>query len=227
MEDFSCGSVRPVMWDYVEGGLDEVDRIGIGYHLQECPECELRRKEVRSLRTGLRQLPVLQVPPIVATRLNVIASRERSRRAVRHDIQSWFTELRSRVQLIIDNLLRPLAVPAAGGILASSLCFGAIMNNLHVHPQWDNDVPIGISSDVDFAEISPFSSGSQDIKVLLSLDANGNVTDYAPQGASVTHDEIQQIGNLVLYSTFTPAIRGGRRVSSKRYWLASHISVRG
>jgi hypothetical protein len=215
------------MWDYVEGGLDEVERIGIGYHLQECSSCELHRKEVRSVRTGLRQLPVRQPPALVSTRLRVIASRERSRQAVRHDIQSWASELRSRIRLLFDNLLRPLAVPAAGGILASSICFGTIMNNLHVHAEWGNDVPIGISSDVDFADISPFTSGSQDIKVLLTLDAQGNVTDYAPQNTTVTHDEIQQIGNLVLYSSFTPAIRGGRRVSSKRYWLASHISVRG
>lgn len=228
MEDFSCGSVRPVMWDYVEGIVDEVDRIGIGYHLRECRDCELHRKEVRSLRMGLRHLPVPQVPSMVTTRLKVIASRERSRQLVRRDLQSWAAELRSRAKLVFDNLLRPLAVPAAGGILASSICFGTIMNNLHVHVQWDNDVPIGISTDVGIEDISPFSSGSQDFKVLLSLDGDGNVTDFeVPQTAKVTSDEIQQIGNLVLYSTFTPAMRGGRRVSSKRYFLLSHISVRG
>ncbi|MDE3195089.1 MAG: zf-HC2 domain-containing protein, partial [Acidobacteriota bacterium] len=198
------------MWDYIEGGLDEVDRIGIGYHLRGCRDCELHYEETRSLRKGLRKLPVPQIPPMVNMRLKVIASRERSRQVVRRDLQSWVSDQISRIRLTIDNLLRPLAVPAAGGILASSICFGAIMNNLHVHPEWDNDVPIGVSSDVDFAEVSPFTAGSQDIKVLLSLDAEGNVTDFSiPQTPKFTPDEIQQIGNLVLYSAFTPAIRDG------------------
>src|SRR5215469_8032316 len=106
MEDFSCGSVRPVMWDYVEGMLDEVDRIGIGYHLQECRDCDLHRKEVRSMRTGLRHLPVPQVPPMLNTRIRVIASRERSRQMMRQDLKSWASELWSRATLLFDNLLR-------------------------------------------------------------------------------------------------------------------------
>jgi hypothetical protein len=228
MEDFSCKSVRRSMWDYVTGGLDDVDRQLVGYHVQDCRDCDLHRKEVRSLRSGLRNLPVMHVPPILNTRLRVIASRERSRQLVRQDFQSWMKELKRQAWLLFDNLLKPFAVPAAGGILASFLCFGVIVDTLHIGPDWQNDLPLGISTEVAIDELSPFSCGHKDVMVQLSVDSDGKVTDYElPQAAHASPEELQEIGNLVLYSTFTPAVRSGWRVSSKRWIIMSHISVKG
>ena len=90
-------------------------------HLGECRECALHRAEVRSLRTGLKSLPEKSVVSAAATRLRVIASRERSRQALRRDLAARLRDLRSRAKLMFDNLLRPIAVPAAGGMLASFL----------------------------------------------------------------------------------------------------------
>jgi hypothetical protein len=62
----------------------------------------------------------------------------------------------------------------------------------------------------------------------LSVDSNGKVTDWQlrPTGAASPED-IREIGNLVLYSTFTPAVRSGWPVSSKRVVFMSHINVKG
>jgi hypothetical protein len=228
MEDFGCKSVRRSMWDYVAGSLDEVDRHGVRYHVQDCRDCELHRQEVRSLRSGLKSLPPLHAPAMLNTRLRVIASRERSRRLVRRDFQTWLSEQKSRARLFFDNLLRPFAVPAAGGILASFLCFGVIVDTLHIVPEWQKDLPMGISTEVHFEELSPFINGRQDVLVQLSVDSRGRVTDYELLHAEhASPEEIQEIGNLVLYSTFTPAVRSGWPVSSKRIVFMSHINVRG
>jgi len=228
MEDFTCKSVRQSLWDYVAGVLDEVDSHGVRYHLQACRECELRRVEVRSMRTGLRHLPVAQAPSMLDTRLRVTASRERARHVRLRDFHARFQDFRRRFQVSFDNLLKPFAVPAAGGILASFLCFGVILGNLYVAPVWENDLPIGVSTDVSIDELSPFDCGRKDVLVKLSVDSEGHVTDYELQpDKHASPEEMQEIGNLVLYSTFNPAVRSGRRVSSKRLFFLSHISVRG
>src|SRR5207248_5985097 len=122
--------VRDSLWDYAAGVLTEGERMSIAEHLGDCRECDLYSVEVVSLRTGLKNLPLRSVPPLLATRVQVIASRERSRRLGRLDFAACLKELRWRAKLLFDNLLRPLAVPAAGGIFASFLCFGVIVDTL-------------------------------------------------------------------------------------------------
>ena len=228
MNELNCSAVRSSLWDYTSGTIDERDRAEIESHLRECRECVLHRGEVRSLRQGLNNLPALGVPELLNTRLRVLASRDRSRRLERRDFASWVAEQGSRFRLFFDNLLRPFAVPAAGGILASVLCFGTVLDTLHVMPEWDNDIPLGISTEVAIDELSPFSCGGHDVKVQLSVDSTGNVTDYElPDSGHASPEELQEIGNLVLYSSFSPAVRAGRAVASKRFVIISHISVKG
>jgi len=120
MEDTTCKSVRSALWDYTAGTLEQSDGRLVEVHLGECRECNLHRAEVRSLRTGLKHLPGKTVSPLLRTKLRVIASRERSRQALRRDLAARMVEFRSRAKLAFDNLLRPIAVPVAGGVLASS-----------------------------------------------------------------------------------------------------------
>jgi hypothetical protein len=208
--------------------IDESVRQSIDAHLEQCRECVLHRSEARSLRSGLRHLAPVKVPQILNTRLRVLASRDRSRRLVRRDLASWLKEQRSRAKLFFDNLLRPFALPAAGGILASGLCFGVVVDNIHVPMDWENDLPIGVSTEIAIDELSPFSCNGRDVMVQLSVDSTGHVTDYElPQAADASSDELQEIGNLVLYSTFSPAVRMGRRVASKRMFYIRHISIKG
>ncbi len=202
-------------------------RHGIAAHLNDCQECSLHVREVRSLRSGLRHLPQVQVPSILTTRLLIAASRDRSRRLARRDFSAWLRFRKSRARLFFDNLLKPFAVPAAGGILTSFLCFGMLIDTLHVTPHWDDEIPLGMFTEVKIDELSPFSCGSRDVMVQLTVDAQGNVTDYAVPSATASAEEKQEIGNLVLYSTFTPATRFGQAVSSKRLLFISHMSVKG
>jgi hypothetical protein len=229
METMSCKAVRESLWDYTSGILAEEERAGIESHLSDCRECVLHRVEVRSMRSGLRHLPSVNVPELLNTRLRVLASRDRSRRLVRRDFASWLTEQKFRLRLVFDNLFRPFALPAAGGILASCLCFGTVVDTLHVGPEWQNDLPLGISSEVAIDELSPFSCDGKDVMVQLSVDSDGKVTDFElqPERSHASPEELHEIGNLVLYSKFSPAVRLGRPVASKRLFYIQHSSVKG
>jgi hypothetical protein len=137
-------------------------------------------------------------------------------------------ELRSRARLIFDNLLRPIAVPAAGGMLASFLCFGAIVDTLHIHPEWQNDIPVGLFTVATIDDASPFSVNGKDVIVQLTIDEKGAVSDFeVPQGAVSSPDDLREIGNLVLYSSFIPATAFGQRVTGKVLVNIHHINIRG
>jgi hypothetical protein len=226
MEELNCNSVRESLWDYMAETLQEEQREGVARHLDGCRDCDLHRAEVLSLRTGFKGLPRKEVSPLLATRLRVIASRERSRQVLRQDLAARLADLRARIRLNFDNLLRPIAVPAAGGILASLFCFGVIVDSLHVRSDWDNDIPIGLYTNVILDDVTPFSVGGNDVMVQLTVDPNGNVSDFTVPSGNVSADEMREIGNLVLYSSFIPATAFGQPVSGKILVGINHINVR-
>ena len=186
--------------------------------------------DLNSENPGLRHLPVRKVPPLLNMRLRVLASREQARRITHSNLRTRLAHFASRAWLFFNNLLKPLAVPAAGGLLASSLCFVTIVNNLHLHGLrgLQDDIPINFSSAVSIGDVSPFSVGGQAVLVELSIDSTGQVTDYTlPFTPHPSGDQLQEIGNLVLFSTFTPAMRLGRPVASKQLFYIDSVSVKG
>lgn len=232
MEELNCRLVRSSLGDYVSNELGASARASIESHLRECRECDLHRLESASLRSGLRHLPLRQPPALLRTRLKVVASRERSRVVSGQRLPFWVRDKAWRVRLFFDHLLRPFAVPAAGGLCASFICFGLLIDNLQLRPVWEGmvwngTVPRELSTEAAIAEVSPFCTSQGDVMVQLTVDESGHVTDYAaPQGV-FTPAELQEIGNLVLYSTFTPATRFGRPISSRFLFRMSHVSVKG
>jgi hypothetical protein len=232
MEERNCKSIRDnLLWDYAAQRLTPAESDAVDAHLSVCRECETSFIDFSSMSRGFRHLPHASMPPLVGTSLQVLASRERSRRLLRLDPAAWLRDKLISIKVSIDNLLRPFAVPATGGILASCLCFSLIAHTLQLRPYMigEDDMPVALYTQVMIDDLSPFSfsKSQKDVTVQLTVDANGKVTDFAtPQGNNPTPDDLRQIGSLVLYSTFTPATRFGQRVSSKVLFAISHVSVR-
>jgi hypothetical protein len=233
MEELNCKTVRQNLWDYATQSLAQpgedaiVDATRMGEHLDLCRECDRSLADVSSLRKGFRHLPVQAVPPLVATRLQVIASRERSRKLLRMNPGAWLRDKLSSAMMAFNHFLRPFAVPATGGLLASCLCFALIAHTLQLRPYLvGDDTPIGLFSDMTIDDVSPFSFPGKDVTLQVTVDASGKVADYAmAQGARPTPEEFEQIGSFLLYSTFTPAMRSGEPVSSKRVFAIRHYTV--
>jgi hypothetical protein len=231
VDELNCNSVRSALWDYAAETLGESERESVTIHLRNCRECSLHRAEVRSLRTGLKTLPEKNVSSLLSTRLKVVASRERSRMLLRRDLAARLSDLRSSAKLLFDNLLRPLAVPATGGILASFFCIAMILNTLHFHPEWQPDIPVSLFTQVTIEGLSPFSVDGPDVTMQLTVDPSGAVSDFElPDGdntRTASPQEMKEIGNMVLFSTFTPATSFGQRVSGKIVVGSRHINIRG
>jgi hypothetical protein len=173
-----------------------------------------------SPRQALLDLPVAPTPPELTARLRVIASHERRRRLHRH---RWL----ERVWLESNDLLKPLAVPAFGGLLSSVLLFSFLMNTLNVQQYLSKDIPLGIYTQVSVDELSPFGGSGGDVIVEVTIDRTGRVSDYSLPNGKVSEDQLRQIGNLILFSTFRPATAYGQPVSGKILVALHHINIRG
>jgi hypothetical protein len=216
----TCKSIQSLLWDSPD--LKDDGRAAVAAHLAECGECELERRRIRALSAGLHNLPVKHVPALATTRLQVLASYR-----VQGRLPGRFQQFRSRALLAFDNLLRPLAVPAAGGLMASFLCFSVIVDTLQYRPDLGLDIPVGLFTQVTMDEPSPFGCLGDDVRVQLTVDASGKVIDFTLPRGGASPDQMQDIGNLVLYSTFKPATSFGQRVSAKILVDIHHMNVRG
>jgi len=230
MEDQNCNSYLNQLWDLASGRLARHKRDRLEAHLVACETCQEQEGDVKFLGAGLRALPRKNPPAILAVRLAVAASREHSRRKLRNSVATWFRDLPARARMTLDNVLKPLAIPATGGILASFLCFFVIIDALHIDYYPGMEAPLGYYTEVVLDDISPFEThpakDGRDVLVQLTVDEQGSVRDFTPIG-NVSAAEMQEIGNLVLYSSFRPATRFGRPVTGKILFNIQHCRVKG
>ncbi|MGI8991720.1 MAG: anti-sigma factor family protein [Bryobacteraceae bacterium] len=212
----SCENVQKSLSAFLDGEIDREERERVSFHLAGCRDCTSYSQELDSVRALMLELPVLQCPPRLQTALRVIASRERTRR-------SW----RDRASLAVHNIMRPLAVPAAGGLLCAFLLFAVLCDGIGRAGSLGNDVPSGLFTQVTVEDPSPFGCSGRDVMVELTIDRHGNVADYSVPGGKLSRDEMREMGNLILFTSFNPATAYGLPLSSKVMVSFRHINVRG
>jgi hypothetical protein len=176
--------------------------------------------ENHPVRRALQEMPQVRVPADLTARLRVIASHERTRRVRRF---AWL----ERLGLEFNHLLKPLAVPAAGGLLSTMMLFFALVDTLNIQRYVIGDVPIGVRTQVMVDDFSPFAPNTEDLMVEVSVNEKGAVTDFSVPGGKLDRAQMLQLGNLVLYSTFTPATAYGKPIPGKLLVSFHHINVRG
>jgi hypothetical protein len=133
----------------------------------------------------------------------------------------WWATIRLR----LNQLLRPLAVPAAGGVISSLMFFAILTPSFTVHANTRNDVPLRYTQ-VAVVDPSPFGFDGRDIMVEVTVDESGTVSDYAVQGGTLTKDEMKEVANFILFTSFKAARAFGQPVSSKLLLSITHIDVR-
>lgn len=213
-----CSKVRTSLSAMNDFRQSELERAAVAQHLAGCTECEQYQQEIAYGTLGLRELAPQRPPVDLTYRLRVLASHERARMIAG---SNWFSLLRFR----LNQILRPLAVPAAGGLFASLLSFAILAPSFTVHASNVNDVPIGWYTPAAIADPSPFTFHAPDIMVELTIDEKGNVSDYSIPSGKMTRDEMRAIGNVVLFTSFRAATANGRPVTTKQLFNIAHIDV--
>lgn len=240
-----CERVQERISWFLDHRLAAAEREEVSAHLKSCPSCSAHLQSIESVRAALRGLNQPPVPVALVTRLRVLASHERERQLARASFSTRLRHWADSASLLFDNLMRPLAVPLAGGILSALLLFGMLVPNLSFHHNftddqqlWASSAPGGrlVESLPGYGAPTWFWTGNSpepwldssnpvvdgdDTVLELTIDATGRVSDYSVSRGQLT----PEMQSIILFSRFTPATQYGRPTSGKAS-IVFHIRAR-
>ena len=224
----SCQSVRKVLAVYCDHCLSRSEEAEVKAHLAECPDCHIRYEQLLQVRVALRAMPRLRTPQKLATELQVLASRERVRQMNHSTWKSMWHEWAARVRLVVDNAMRPMALPVAGGLVSALFLFSMLVPSLQSLRGPLNDTPTGFYTEPSIATTSPFGV-SDEVVVELIINEEGRIVDYAVRDRQLSREVMSQIGNMILFTSVNPATAFGYPTSGRLLvsFRRSHIVVRG
>ena len=211
---------------YLDNRLAEPERRNVALHLAACRECATRHERMLELRRNLRSLPVAFAPAGLATDLQVLASRELVRQRSRSSFSARMLFWMDWARLLIDNLMRPLALPAVGGGLTSALFILGMLTNLGYLRSAAKDTPSTLYTEASVVKMAAFTShinSGDDTVIEVQIDGRGRMVDYNVLQGQMTGE----MGNLLLFATFTPATMFLQPTSGKVIIRRSQIVVKG
>ena len=207
--------------------LPAVERQAIEAHLHTCLSCRQELAQGMRLRESLRALPRRTPPPDLAVKLRVMASKH-----LQPPAQSWLGRTSDRLLLEFENMMRPLAVPLAGGLISAIFLFAMLVPSLAVNLRFTHDIPTGLMTDATLKSAAPISFDSGEAVVDVTVDEEGHMIDYSivsdrtrEENASFCHS----IANYLLFTTFTPPTAFGQPVPGtiRLTFRSNYVSVRG
>jgi hypothetical protein len=217
----TCQSVQYSLSAHLDGYLPEEKKQRLLLHLACCEDCAQVSEQLLQLRRVLRQLPAFAPPEELAISLSVLASKERVRRLAQKTPAARLANWGQRARFWVDNMMRPMALPFAGGFISAVVLFSMLMPNILLHRTTEaNDVPTGLSTEVTIKSLAPFGfNNDDDVVVEVMVDGQGRMVDYsiAAHGQSPGKDPklSRSIGNNLLFTEFTPATSFGQPTNSK------------
>lgn len=225
-----CGSAKRRLSDYVDGVVSVEERRLLKSHFDVCRDCALQSERYGELRRNLRSLPGRMPPPDLATRLRVVASKVRMESIT--GASPW-RRWRDRLQLSLQNMMRPLAVPAVGGLCSAVFLFSTLAPTFRPSFLFSDvgDIPTMLATQPMLKYTAPIAFSDRNAVVDLRLDNQGRVVDFTIVSApgEQTENLRRHIENHILFTEFWPATTFGRGVPSTiRISFSSYgIEVKG
>jgi hypothetical protein len=230
-----CQQVKLMLSAFQDGCVVDSERRSIVAHLDRCGECSLHLGQLEMVRQSLRAAPRRPMPAHLSFALRSLASREATRQRYYAGFRGFVRGLGERAGLFATNLMRPLALPAAGGLASAVFLFSMVMTNfqdiVRDHP---NDVRLAaIATDASVRNILFEMSEDSEITLDILVDEQGRVVDYTfPDGAGEikTAPMRRKLESTLLLTEFTPATTFGRAVSGwvrVKFSGRSEIDVKG
>jgi len=182
------------------------------------------QRENELLLNSLRSLPARIPPNQLTTRLRVMASRERARR-LRHAAGPF-----DYLRIWADNLMRPLALPFAGGLVSAIVLFSMLVPGLPSISRTafaDSDVPTILYTEASLKSPLPFGLHDDEIIIDLLIDEEGCVIDYTLPPGPMNPAIRRNIENNLLFARFNPATTFGRAMPARLRFRLSQIEVKG
>jgi hypothetical protein len=226
-----CWSVRQRVSDYLDDTVSAEEQRALKGHLNGCRECALESDRYSELREKLRSLPQRVPPADLTTRLRVVASKVRMES---FGGASPWRRWRDRLELSLHNLMRPLALPAVGGLCSAVFLFSTLvpMFKSAFAMSGSGDIPTMLTTQPMLKYMAPVAfANNGDAVVDLQLDDQGQIVNFTIVSAPGQQSETlrRSIENNLLFTEFWPATAFGRGVAGtiRISFRSSRIDVRG
>jgi hypothetical protein len=218
----SCENVQELISSLLDQRATEGEREYALAHLESCRGCSAHYEMMQGMRASLRKLERVAVPVQLQQELRVMASHARARQLARVSWSARFGNWSSRLQLCFDNLMRPLALPFAGGIMSAILLFAMWVPTMGSPYTPLSDVTAPIYTPPEWRD-NPRVGAGPDMVVTLLIDERGNVADYYVNDGKVS----PELTDMILLQKFKPATLFGQRTWGKVVFSRSEIKVKG
>lgn len=227
----NCREAQHYLPGYVDGAVPARDRAHLRQHLDSCSSCRRELERYRVLASQLANVEPVIAPADLAMRIRVKASRKRNR---------WPVGVWNQTNLIAQNILKPLAFPATGGVLAAIAIFLFVTQGMLVGlpvSSAADDLPLNLVQPAELESLAPFPIADIDVDgrastgaLLLeaTVDAQGQVVYYKILSGPTNPELQRQIDQLLLFSRFRPQSEFGRPMGGGRVLLNfSEVRVHG
>ena len=238
-----CTMVRKNLAGYLDDALTGEERLrerpAIRQHLEQCSACREELQSFRKLAVLLSRVPKNVPPADLAVRIKVAAAQAQQSQ----DWASRFRNFREHAGIVLDNVFRPLTVPATGGLFSAMLVFvlalQMIVPGITVRAV-ENDVPINLMRPAELISLSDYPQSwapeQHDLELSLphgllvdvTVDAQGHMTDYQILSGPNSLELRRQLDQMLLFSRFSPMLSFGRPTAGGHVVLSfSAVRVRG
>jgi hypothetical protein len=214
----SCVEIRNHFSDYLDDLCEAEARKSIRFHLAYCESCREELDQWQALQADLRALPRRQVPAEVALRLRVEMSKQTRQNPL------WAFGVH------VENLLKPLLIPATGGVLTAVICFCLFMGSYVVPVSNVPDVPLQqLITPPRVAALAPmdFSTGDNALVLVTQIDSLGRAKGYRVLSGQNSPELTQHLDRMIYFSVFQPATNFGKPTDGEVVLSLRRITVRG
>jgi hypothetical protein len=238
-----CPTVRANLAGYMDDAIDGAaqvrNRVQVREHLDGCAGCREELERFRKLSALLSRVPRSLPPVDLATRIRVAAAQSPDRQ----DAPSTWSRMRDRAEILLDNVFRPITLPATGGFVSAILVFVVVLQlivpGITVRAV-QNDVPLNILRPAELVTLSDYPQAwapeQHDSELALphgllldvTVDAHGGMAGYQIISGPHSVDLRHQLDQMLLFSRFRPMMSFGRPTAGGHVILSfSAVHVRG
>ena len=221
-----CPEAKRLFSPYLDGAVSGTEMLALHDHLSGCPNCHREYQALHRTQQLLSSVGRPKPPADLGLKLRLAISRE-----VAAAKRSRFEGLKVRLQNAFDAFM----VPATAGFVTAFVLFGIAMMYF-VAPsslRADNDVPLVMVNTGPELQPSAFGMTMDSIEddslvIEAYVDANGRVQDYRIlSDAGNSKEVLPEVKQMLIFTTFRPALSMGRPTPSRAVLSFSKISVKG
>jgi len=237
----NCAQVRRLLPGYLDGALPE--RLGqkghlrIVRHMEACAACREERERYLQLSMVMSSIATKTPPRDLGVSIRVAVAKAREAEG----FSGWLLAWKNKFELVLANILEPLAIPATAGVLVALLVFLMVYQVLGASLPLGaatRDSPTNLLQPARLEMLAGFrmstleemsrTGAEHPLLVEATVSAEGEAVSYRVISGQVNATAQRELDQVLLFSRFRPQMSFGRPTSGGRVVLSfNQISVHG